>query len=279
MSRRRLCPISGAWAVPACMSCRCRCRSPPSCSACRASCAPIRISFPAMSPITFWAVAAFPPRLTDEVRVKRGLTYGITTSLTSYRKASVMVGSVATRADAVRQTIQVVHDTLADFSANGATQNELDDAQDLPHRLLPAGFRLQCRDRLPAGRFPAPGPGYWLCRQAKRPDPGRDPGRCKTGGETLVRSRAFDRGGGGHAGGRQIRAAKPQAAGPAHAAARRSAAGFRHGPGRDAGPARTTGNARSGRSRQTGGQARGEAGNPAAALNASVDRVRARAVS
>ena len=41
----------------------------------------------------------------DEVRVKRGLTYGISTSLTSYNKASVMVGSVATRADAVRQTI------------------------------------------------------------------------------------------------------------------------------------------------------------------------------
>ena len=33
-----------------------------------------------------------------------------------------MVGSVATRADAVRQTIQVVRDTLAEFAANGPTQ-------------------------------------------------------------------------------------------------------------------------------------------------------------
>ena len=57
----------------------------------------------------------FSSRLTDEVRVKRGLTYGISTSLTSYRKASVMIGSVATRADAVRQTIQVVKDTLRGF--------------------------------------------------------------------------------------------------------------------------------------------------------------------
>ena len=48
------------WAIPACMCCRCRCRSPPSCSACRASCAPIPISFPAMSPIIFWAAADFP---------------------------------------------------------------------------------------------------------------------------------------------------------------------------------------------------------------------------
>ena len=58
--RRRRCPISGGWAIRACMCCRCRCRSPPCCSACRASCAPIRISFPAMSPITFWAAADFP---------------------------------------------------------------------------------------------------------------------------------------------------------------------------------------------------------------------------
>ena len=82
----------------------------------------------------------FSSRLTDEVRVKRGLTYGISTSLTSYRKASVMVGSVATRADAVRQTIQVVHDTLADFAANGATENELDDAKTFLTGSFPLAF-------------------------------------------------------------------------------------------------------------------------------------------
>ncbi len=82
----------------------------------------------------------FSSRLTDEVRVKRGLTYGINTSLTSYRKASVMVGSVATRADAVRQTIQVVHDTLADFAANGATQSELDDAKTFLTGSFPLAF-------------------------------------------------------------------------------------------------------------------------------------------
>ncbi len=82
----------------------------------------------------------FSSRLTDEVRVKRGLTYGISTALTSYRKASVMVGSVATRADAVRQTIQVVKDTLADFAANGATQNELDDAKTFLTGSFPLAF-------------------------------------------------------------------------------------------------------------------------------------------
>src|SRR5882757_9479601 len=58
----------------------------------------------------------FSSRLTDEVRVKRGLTYGISTSLTSYSKASILQGSVATRADAIRQTVQVVRDTLTEFS-------------------------------------------------------------------------------------------------------------------------------------------------------------------
>jgi len=82
----------------------------------------------------------FSSRLTDEVRVKRGLTYGISTSLTAYRKASVMVGSVATRADAVRQTIQVVRDTLSDFAANGATQNELDDAKTFLTGSFPLAF-------------------------------------------------------------------------------------------------------------------------------------------
>lgn len=82
----------------------------------------------------------FSSRLTDEVRVKRGLTYGITTSLTSYRKASLMAGSVATRADAVKQTIQVVRDTLADFAANGATQNELDDAKTFLTGSFPLAF-------------------------------------------------------------------------------------------------------------------------------------------
>jgi predicted Zn-dependent peptidase len=76
----------------------------------------------------------------DEVRVKRGLTYGISTSLSSYNKASVMVGSVATRADAVRQTVQVVKDTLAEFAANGPTQQELDDAKTFLTGSFPLAF-------------------------------------------------------------------------------------------------------------------------------------------
>ena len=82
----------------------------------------------------------FSSRLMDDVRVKRGLTYGISTQLTAYSRASILLGSVATRADAVRQTISVVHDTLADFASKGATQQELDDAKTYLTGSFPLAF-------------------------------------------------------------------------------------------------------------------------------------------
>jgi zinc protease len=82
----------------------------------------------------------FSSRLMDEVRVKRGLTYGIETQLSSYNNASIMMGSVATRADAVNQTISVVKDTLGKFAASGATQTELDDAKTYLTGSFPIAF-------------------------------------------------------------------------------------------------------------------------------------------
>jgi zinc protease len=71
----------------------------------------------------------FASRLTNEVRVKRGLTYDISTDLVSLRRASVMMGEVASRPEAMKQTISVVRDTMADFAANGPTDQELADAK------------------------------------------------------------------------------------------------------------------------------------------------------
>ncbi len=82
----------------------------------------------------------FASRMMTEVREKRGLTYGISTALTAYNRASIMQGSVATRADAVRQTIQVVKDTMAQFAANGATEQELDDAKTYLTGSFPLAF-------------------------------------------------------------------------------------------------------------------------------------------
>lgn len=82
----------------------------------------------------------FSSRLMEEVRVKRGLTYGVSTALTAYNKAAVMQGSVATRANAIRQTVQVVKDTLANFAKNGPTQQELDDAKTYLTGSFPLAF-------------------------------------------------------------------------------------------------------------------------------------------
>jgi zinc protease len=82
----------------------------------------------------------FSSRLTNEVRVKRGLTYGVSTSLTAYSKASVMMGSVATRANAIRQTVQVVRDTMKTFAKDGPTQQELDDAKTYLTGSFPMAF-------------------------------------------------------------------------------------------------------------------------------------------
>lgn len=95
----------------------------------------------------------FSSRLTDEVREKRGLTYGISTSLVSMNKASVMVGEVATRADAVRQTVQVVKETLAKFAAEGPTQAELDDAKTYLTGSFPLAFASNSGTAAQLGTF------------------------------------------------------------------------------------------------------------------------------
>jgi zinc protease len=51
-----------------------------------------------------------------------------------------MQGSVATRANAIRQTVQVVKDTLANFARNGPTQQELDDAKTYLTGSFPLAF-------------------------------------------------------------------------------------------------------------------------------------------
>ena len=82
----------------------------------------------------------FSARLMDELRTKRGLTYGVSTSVTPYRKASVMIGQVGTRANAVNQTIQVVRQTMAEFVKSGPTQQELDDAKTYLTGSFPMAF-------------------------------------------------------------------------------------------------------------------------------------------
>ena len=82
----------------------------------------------------------FPSRLTSEVRGKRGLTYDVSTDLVPYRKAGLLLGEVATRKDAMRQTIAVVRETMRKFAADGPTQQELADAKAYLNGSFPLTF-------------------------------------------------------------------------------------------------------------------------------------------
>lgn len=73
--------------------------------------------------------ADFSSRLTSEVRVKRGLTYDISTDIYAFRRASVLAGKVATRRDGIRQSVAVIRDVFKKFSDSGVTEKELTDAK------------------------------------------------------------------------------------------------------------------------------------------------------
>jgi len=68
-------------------------------------------------------------RLTGEVRVKRWLTYDISTDIIAFRRTTLIQGTVATRRENIRQTISVVREALRKFAEAGPTAQELADAK------------------------------------------------------------------------------------------------------------------------------------------------------
>lgn len=70
--------------------------------------------------------AGFESRLMNEVREKRGLTYGIGTYLVPKFHAEMWVGQVASGNATMAQAVQVIRDVWADTAENGVTQEELD---------------------------------------------------------------------------------------------------------------------------------------------------------
>jgi zinc protease len=71
----------------------------------------------------------FNSRLMDQVREKRGLTYGVGTSLTSLDHGEMLSGHLATADDKAAEAIKVIQDQWADIAANGVTEAELDAAK------------------------------------------------------------------------------------------------------------------------------------------------------
>ena len=71
----------------------------------------------------------FPSRLFDEVREKRGLTYGISSSLSSAQHSDLLLIGTQTRADRTSETLGVVRDVIARMAADGPTDAELASAK------------------------------------------------------------------------------------------------------------------------------------------------------
>jgi zinc protease len=73
--------------------------------------------------------SAFTSRLYQEVREKRGLAYGVDTSLYPMRYSSVFFGGVATKNEAVAQSLDVIRAELRRIAAEGPTEKELADTK------------------------------------------------------------------------------------------------------------------------------------------------------
>jgi len=82
----------------------------------------------------------FSSRLMNEVREKRGLTYGIDTGIDDNRVASVVVGSVASDKSKILTALDVTKGEMARFARQGATATELADAKTYLTGSFPLGF-------------------------------------------------------------------------------------------------------------------------------------------
>jgi zinc protease len=71
----------------------------------------------------------FESRLVTEVRVKRGLTYGVYSYLSDKDAAQLWVGSVSSANDRVAEAIRVIRDEWARIRDDGVTEEELRDAK------------------------------------------------------------------------------------------------------------------------------------------------------
>lgn len=79
-------------------------------------------------------------RLTREIREKRGLTYNVSTDLLPYRRAGLLLGTVQTRRDAVRETITMLKEVMRKFVLEGPNDQEVADAKQYLNGSFPLSF-------------------------------------------------------------------------------------------------------------------------------------------
>ncbi len=73
--------------------------------------------------------SGYSARLNDEVRIKRGLTYGVGTYLVSYTNAGILVGQLSSANDRVAEAVDVVRNEWRRVVEDGITEQELADTK------------------------------------------------------------------------------------------------------------------------------------------------------
>lgn len=71
----------------------------------------------------------FNSRLMEEVRRKRGLTYGVYTYLRPYSRVGLLLGSVSTKRDRIDESIAVIREEIRRLAETGATDEEVKNAK------------------------------------------------------------------------------------------------------------------------------------------------------
>jgi zinc protease len=71
----------------------------------------------------------FASRLMEEVREKRGLAYSVYSYIQPFRHTSILTGGVATRADAIQQSLDVIRKELKHVADEGPTPTEFENAK------------------------------------------------------------------------------------------------------------------------------------------------------
>jgi zinc protease len=71
----------------------------------------------------------FASRLMEEVREKRGLAYSVYSFIQPFKHASVLSGGVATRADAINQSLDVIRSELKKIAEEGPSAEEFENAK------------------------------------------------------------------------------------------------------------------------------------------------------
>lgn len=72
----------------------------------------------------------FSSRLMEEIREKRGLTYGIGTGLVSLQGQPLLMGQVSSETAKMPETLRLLRQVMADIKAKGITAEELKNAKD-----------------------------------------------------------------------------------------------------------------------------------------------------